>query len=364
MHIQKIIINQFKNYEQQAFSFSPKINVIVGENGVGKTNLLDAIYYLCCCKSYFSTTDQQNIHHQQSFFRLDGHFVLTQQAEQITCKFMRQRKKEFSRNQIPYTKLSEHIGLLPIVMIAPDDIQLVKAGSEYRRKLINTTLAQLQPTYLKQLIQYNRLLQQRNTLLKKLHERSIKQRQSIDFALLNVYDDQLVPVGTAIFQQRKQFINALIPILQELYQYISCGKETVNIRYKSPINDTALTDLFVQNRQHDILLQRTTSGIHKDDLVFTIKDYPLKKFGSQGQQKSFLLALKLAIYQLLQQKRTITPILLLDDVFDKLDEIRTQQLIHIVSKTNFGQVFITDTQKKRMQALFASTEAGYKLYEL
>jgi len=362
VYLQQINISNYKNYNGNGSraQFSPRLNFLVGKNGAGKTNLLDAVYYLCFCKSYFSTTDAQNICHGQDFFRVEGCFDLANQPESIAVKFGVNRKKEFNRNGTVYERLSEHIGLLPLVMIAPDDIELVKGGSEERRKLLDTSISQFDKTYLEALIVYNRVLQQRNTLLKSFAERHYFNKQ-----LLETYNEQLTPPANFIYQKRKEITQQLSPVIQQFYQNLSSGNETVACDYLSPLDGKDFADLLQQNLTADRQLQRTTEGVHRDDLEFTInKGYPIKKYGSQGQQKSFLIALKLAIFKLLTKTTGKTPILLLDDVFDKLDEQRTAQLVSIVSGEDFGQVFISDTIEHRMQAIFDKFAVPYLVFKI
>jgi len=359
LYLQQLHIINYKNYQEARLSFSPKLNLVVGPNGSGKTNLLDAIYYMCFCKSYFNSSDSHNIRHKASFFRIESLFLRQNVEEKIIAKVAQRRKKEISCNDAVYKKFSEHIGLLPLVIIAPDDVGLVKGGSEERRKLIDTTLSQFNKTYLQQLIQYNKILQQRNTLLKQFAE-----SHTFNSTLLHTYNEQLAPLGTYIHGQRKQFVQQLLPLLQRYYAHISGGKEIINCRYKSPLNEQVFTQLLLQSEATDRQLQRTHTGTHRDDLVFFINEYPLKKFGSQGQQKSFLIALKLAIYTLIQQQKNRPPILLLDDIFDKLDYQRITQLIETVIGNNFGQVFISDTQLDRLQRILEPFKTKYKVFDV
>ena len=359
MYLQEIKIVNFKNYELANLRFSQKLNVVFGQNGVGKTNLLDAIYYMCFCKSYFNTSDSLNIKHSSHFFRIESVFILNEQQENIIVKVGQGRKKAMLRNKIVYKRLSEHIGLLPLVMVAPDDISLIKNASEERRKLIDSTLCQLDSIYLTNLIQYNKILQQRNASLKTFAE-----KRYFDTTLLQTYDDLLVPLGSFIYSKRKEFVENLIPILHFFYKILSQSKENINCIYKSDLNEKAFGDILKENVLQDRNAQRTTQGIHRDDLLFLINEYPMKKFGSQGQQKSFLMALKLAIYRYIQEKKQKKPILLLDDIFDKLDLQRIEQLIHIVTKDNFGQVFISDTQLNRIKIIFDKLSLSYRVFEI
>lgn len=359
MYLDRLALTNYKNYEQAAFRFSPQFNAIVGENGAGKTNLLDAIYYLCFCKSYFNASDSNNIRHEQAFFRLDAQFSLSETQENIVAKVAKARKKEFLRNGVPYQKLSEHIGLLPAVMIAPNDTDLIKFGSDNRRKLLDTTLCQLDKIYLKQLIIYNKILQQRNALLKKFAE-----TRRFNTTLLATYNQQLVPAAHYIVAQRKALTDNITDNLQAFYQIISGGKEEVACTYVSALLNNDFSALLTQNLKHDRQLQRTTQGTHRDDWQFTIKSYPLKKFGSQGQQKSFLIALKLAIYQYIQAKKQLSPILLLDDIFAKLDWNRLNQLIALICTHKFGQVFLSDTQHDRIKLVLSKHTQQYELFTI
>lgn len=361
VYLKELHIANFKNYVQSKVIFDKKLNLTIGHNGAGKTNLLDAIYYLCFCKSYFSSNELQNIRHDENYFRLDGVFRIlqTEETETIVAKIATHRKKSIIRNDIPYKKLSEHIGLLPLVFVAPDDMQLIKGSSEGRRKLMDGTLSQLNQSYLNALIRYNKVIQQRNSLLKQFHE-----RRTFNATLLETYNQQLIPLGTQIHQNRVAQTNLLLPLLQKYYERISSGKEEVNCRYKSVLKEQSFADLLQSNLYKDRSAQRTTEGIHRDDWVFEINGYPLKKYGSQGQQKSFLIALKLAIYQLIRQHKNILPILLLDDIFDKLDEMRTTQLIKTVMGEHFGQIFISDTQLDRMRQIFDNFEVNPKIFKI
>ncbi|MGB0932576.1 MAG: DNA replication/repair protein RecF [Chitinophagales bacterium] len=361
MYLKELHIANFKNYVHSKVYFDKKLNLAVGHNGAGKTNLLDAIYYLCFCKSYFSSNELQNIRHNENYFRLDGMFEVlqTQETETIVAKIATHRKKSMIRNDIPYKRLSEHIGLLPLVFVAPDDMQLIKGSSEGRRKLMDGTLSQLNQGYLNALIRYNKVIQQRNSLLKQFHE-----RRTFNATLLETYNQQLIPLGTQIHENRVAQTTLLLPLLQKYYERISSGKEQVNCRYKSVLKEQSFGDLLQSNLYKDRSAQRTTEGIHRDDWVFEINGYPLKKYGSQGQQKSFLIALKLAIYQLIRQYKNILPILLLDDIFDKLDEMRTTQLIETVMGEHFGQIFISDTQLDRMRQIFDNFEVKPKIFKI
>lgn len=359
MHLQTLQLTNFKNYQQQKLEFVAKLNLLAGKNGSGKTNLLDAIYYMCFCKSYFNSSDALNIRHEQHFFRLVGGFMVKGNCEEVVGKIGMGRRKEFLRNEVRYSKLSDHIGLFPLVMIAPDDIHLVKGDSQSRRKLLDSAISQLDSPYLKTLILYNKVLFQRNAWLKKFAEKGY-----FNPSLIATYTEQLIPLANRVHRRRKRFVEILLPVLQHFYEKISGGKEQVTCDYESALNDSDYAFILEKKIAQDRAAQRTTEGIHRDDIVFMINGYPLKKFGSQGQQKSFLIALKLAIYQILNDKKERTPILLLDDIFDKLDEERTMQLVHVVTGNDFGQVFISDTQLHRMRVIFETLALPFKAFEI
>jgi DNA replication and repair protein RecF len=341
MYLKKISIVNFKNIESQTFDFQKKINCFVGNNGVGKTNVLDAIYYLSFAKSYFNTIALQNINHDASFFMIEG------------------QKKILKRNDKVYEKFSEHVGQFPLVIISPADRDLVTEGSETRRKFIDGVISQQNKHYLNDLISYNKVLTQRNALLK-----YFAANRTFDSLNLSVYDEQLSEYGTRIYQVRKQFLEVFIPIFNQKHQVISGDSEQVNLLYKSQLHDFKMNDLLKKSLDKDKILQFTTAGIHKDDLSFDIGDHPIKKFGSQGQQKSYLIALKLAQFEFIKQKSAIIPILLLDDIFDKLDEIRVAQIIALVNKDEFGQIFITDTHPERTENIVKMSNNPYQIFKL
>ena len=355
MFLKKLILTNFKNYPLEALDLSPAINCFTGNNGMGKTNLLDAIYYLCMSKSYFLSSDKNAVRQGESFFRLEGHFELNGKKEKIVAKVIRGKKKELERNDKVYQRFSEHIGLLPVVIITPDDTHIATEGSEIRRRFIDNTLSQLNSQYLKHLIQYNKILKQRNAVLKQFGEKGGYNR-----ALIQVYDKQLVEPANFIHEQRKLFLALFIPILRKIHGQISGETETVNCVYKSQLNDSDLTSLLLQNSEKDRILQRTTAGIHRDDLSFSIRDYPLKQFASQGQLKTFILALKIAQYQMLKFEKKKPPLLLLDDIFDKLDGQRVEFLLQLLIQQDFGQIFITDTHPNRVSQIIEKSGADFK----
>lgn len=358
MHLEKIILTNFKNYASQTLVFGERLNAFVGLNGMGKTNILDAIYYLCMCKSYFLSSDSDVILRGGDFLRLEGHFKKNSQREKVVAKVQARRKKIFERNDAPYSTLSEHIGFLPIVMIAPDDTELVKDGSEERRRFLDNTLSQLDNIYLRHLILYNRILEQRNSLLKKHAD---TEGGDLD-NLLTIYDTQMQPSATYIFQKRQDFVQDFEPIFNTMYQKISDARENVKIVYDSQLHTTEVESLWLKSREKDKILQRTTVGIHRDDLGFEMGGKSVKKFGSQGQLKSFVIALKLAQYEILRGVKTEPPILLLDDIFDKLDEERVKNLLQLIINQAYGQIFITDTHEERVKEIFKVGDLDYKIF--
>ena len=357
LYLQKIKLTNFKNYESQTIDFSTKVNCIVGLNGMGKTNMLDAIYYLCMCKSHFGISDSYIERHGATFFRVEGHFKKGRKKYQTVAKVIPKEKKKFELNKVPYDTLAEHIGLFPVVMITPFDTELALEGSEVRRKFLDNTLSQLDPIYLKALIQYNRLLKQRNATLKQFGE-----TRKVENSLLDIFDEQMAEPAGLIHQRRQAFSEQFIPIFQAFYKTISNDQETVNYTYRSHLNDNKLADLLKENRQKDIILQRSTIGIHKDDLTFKIETYPLKKYASQGQTKSFILALKLAQYELLRAQKDCAPLLLLDDIFDKLDKQRVTQLLQLLFEKDFGQIFFTDTHENRLSDILTNFNTDFKRF--
>ena len=361
---EKISLTQFKNYTFSSFDFNERIVGICGLNGMGKTNLLDAVYYLCFTKSYFTKIDSQNTQFNMVGFRLEG-MVKHQQAEtdktaeKIVSIFRGSGKKEFSLNEVPYSKFSEHIGKFPCVMIAPDDIELITGSSDERRKYLDTILCQIDAVYLQQLIVYNKVLQQRNSLLKRFAEQG-----KTDWPLLEVLDEQLMVPGKYIYLKRKDICIQLIPLVQQFYHEIADNTEKVALLYDSRLNDTDFESLLNRCREKDFILQRTNGGIHKDDLSILLNEQVFKNIASQGQRKSLLFALKLAEFELLKINKGFTPVLLLDDVFEKLDTLRMQNLLQRVCKENDGQVFITDTHKERLTDAFDSIKANYQIIEI
>ncbi len=359
MWLQRLSILNFKNYEEASLEFSPTVNAFSGNNGAGKTNLLDAIHYLSLCKSYFNPIDTQQIRQNADFFMVQGVFNLLGKDETIACSLKKHQKKQFKRNKKEYQRLADHIGLFPLVMISPYDVSIVMDGSEERRKFMDNAISQTDRHYLDELIQYNKCLTNRNALL-----RQIASSSKYDPQLLEVYDEQLVNSGTVIYNKRRDFMKEFTEIFNRHYNFLSAKAEQVNLVYDSPLHQDSLANLLQKNIEKDRILERTTMGIHKDELVFSIHGMPLKKFGSQGQQKSFLIALKLAQYTYLKQIKEFEPLLLLDDIFDKLDEHRTRKLMQKVSDHDFGQIFITDTSAERVQSIFDEIGEQVAIFEV
>ena len=359
MYLQKLSLVNFKNMSSQVFDFQEKINCFVGDNGIGKTNILDAIYYLSFTKSYFNPVALQNIKHGEDFFMIEGSYLLENRKEKIVCSLKKGQKKILKRNDKSYTKFSDHIGQLPLVIISPADRDLIVEGSDTRRKFIDGVISQQDKEYLQSLIQYTKVISQRNALLK-----YFAANRTFDALNLKIYDDQLITLGTIIYERRKSFLEKFTPIFKEKYQTISKDKESVNLTYKSQLHNMSFEGLLQQNLAKDKLLQYTSVGIHKDDLSFDIGDFPIKKFGSQGQQKSYLIALKLAQFQFIKEQSKLVPILLLDDVFDKLDEHRVSQIIALVNKDEFGQIFITDTHAERTENVIKQSNKPYQIFKL
>ena len=359
MYLKKLSLFNFKNFETQSFDFQEKINCFVGDNGVGKTNVLDAIYYLSFGKSYFNSVASQNIRHEQEFFMIEGEYDLDERSETIVCSLKRGSKKIIKRNDKEYEKFSDHIGHLPLVIISPADRDLIVEGSDVRRKFIDSVISQSDKKYLKSLINYNKVLQQRNALLK-----YFAANRTFNALNLKVYDEQLEQYGSEIYTKRKDFLETFTPIFEERYKVITKAKEKVKLEYKTQLDENRLTTLLEDVLDKDRMLQYTSVGIHKDDLLFNIDGFSVKKFGSQGQQKSFLIALKLAQFEFIKNLAQKKPILLLDDIFDKLDDNRVAQIVDLVNQDNFGQLFISDTHKDRTEEVVKKTNQSYKIFKL
>jgi DNA replication and repair protein RecF len=357
MYLKNLHLLNFKNYHSLELNFSDGINCFVGNNGEGKTNLLDGIYYLSMCKSYFNFADSQNIRHGEQFFLVKGTFNYKDADEEIYCGFKLTQGKVFKRNQKEYSRLSDHIGLLPCVIIAPTDINLVGQGSEERRRFIDSIISQFDITYLDNLINYNKAISHRNAVLKKL-----AQTRNLEAGEMEIWDELIISLGVHIYESRKEFLQAFVPLFNKYYQLLSGGKEIVGIEYDSHLNDADFKQLLATAFEKDKALQYTSVGIHKDDLVFSINNFPLKKQGSQGQQKTFLIALKLAQFEYIKNKKNLKPLLLLDDIFDKLDQSRVEKLMTLVSEDAFGQIFVTDTHPERIVSIFKQINVPVKTF--
>lgn len=344
LNLQSISLFQFKNYSSRNFDLPERIMGICGNNGQGKTNLLDAIHYLCFTKSYFTRLDANNVQQGKSGFRLEGRFILHDNPEKTVCVLRENGKKEFSVNDQPYDRLSKHIGRYPCVVIAPDDAELITGRSEERRRFLDSLLSQLDPDYLQHLISYTRVLQQRNSLLKNSAETG--QRNE---ALLDVLNEQLLTPGNYIFDKRKEFLVSFLPMVKRVYQDIARQQEDLSLFYESELLQTNFSDLLEATRQKDYFSQRTSCGIHRDEIEINMGTQPFRTIASQGQRKSLLFALKLAEMEVLTKEKNFPPLLLLDDVFEKLDESRISNLLYKVCMANEGQVFITDTNEERLR---------------
>ena len=347
MFLKSISLINFKNYDQIEFSLDQGINCFIGRNGVGKTNVLDAVHYLSMCKSYLNSVDKQNIRFGQKFFVVQGVWDVDGEEVEIYCGVKAGEKKIVKKNKATYEKLADHIGLFPSVIISPYDRDLISEGGDVRRKWIDGIISQFDRAYLHLLVRYNKVLDQRNALLKHFFDNRIFETESID-----VWNTQLVLCGTAIYEKRVQFLEEFIPTFQYFYKFIGDQTECVELEYKSHLNEFSFSDLIKINERKDAACAFTNGGVHRDDFIFTINGHPVKKFGSQGQQKSYVIALRLAQFDWLTKHLNKKPVLLLDDVFDKLDNVRVAKLMSLVSDNVFGQVFVTDTDKERVEKIF------------
>jgi DNA replication and repair protein RecF len=359
MYLKKLSLVNFKNYEETELEFSPKINSLVGNNGVGKTNILDAIHYLSLTKSFFNNIDSINIRHGEDYFIINGTFLRNDEEDQIYCAFQKQKQKVLKKNSKEYQKLSDHVGKYPVVMISPADNALISEGSEERRRFLNKIISQYNPEYLDSVLKYSKALQNRNRLLK-----DFKASGKFDNDALTIWDSQLVNYGTYVFHEREQLVNELIPVFQENYSMISSGKESVKLSYRSHLSEGDFAEALANSVAKDRFLEYTTIGIHKDDLLLEMNGHSVKSLGSQGQQKSYLVALKLAKFEYIKQKSGISPILLLDDIFDKFDAGRVEQIIRLVGNHRFGQIFMTDTHQSRLHQILSSHNTQYKLFRI
>lgn len=355
MILKRLSILNYKNIEQADLDFSPKVNCFIGQNGMGKTNLLDAIYYLSFCKSSTNPIDSQVMRHDSEFFVVQGLYKTEQgDEEDIYCGMKRRQKKSFKRNKKAYLRFSEHVGFIPLVMVSPSDSELILGGSEERRRFMDVAISQHDKEYLAELINYDKALQQRNALL--------KQEEEPDTDLLSLWEEMMARSGTIIYHRRKKFITELTPIFQSFYTQISGDRERVSLEYLSHGDRGNLLDTISEGRAKDRIMGYSLHGTHKDDLIMQLDGYPIKREGSQGQSKTYLIALKLAQFDFLRRSGHTTPILLLDDIFDRLDASRVEQIIHLVSGDTFGQIFITDVNRGHLDRILASVTGDYKLY--
>ena len=353
MRLKRLSLLNFKNLSQTDIALSEGINCFVGDNGAGKTNVLDAIYYLSMSKSAFTMTDGQSVRHGEEFFFTEGTYSTDGGGqEQVVCSFSRRTGKVLKRNGKEYDRVADHVGLFPVVIVSPRDTDLITDAAEERRRYLNGFISQLDRVYLNSIMRYNAVLTERNRFLK----------GSSDEAMLQIYDMQLAEHGTRVYEARQKMVERMQPMVAEYYRTLSDDREQVEIEYRSELQDMPMQDILLRARERDIVNQFTTAGVHRDDLVFRIGGYPLRKYGSQGQQKSFLIALKLAQYRLLAEATGEKPILLLDDLFDKLDMGRVEQLLTIVSHDDFGQICITDCNKVRLESTLARAEKEYALF--
>ena len=353
MRLKKLLLINFKNITQADINLSDGINCFVGDNGAGKTNILDAIYYLAMSKSAFTMTDGQSVHHGEDFFVIEGSYLSDNNSvELVNCSFSHKGGKVLKSNGKEYDRLADHVGRFPVVIVSPQDSSLITDAAEERRRYLNGFISQIDRAYLHSMKRYNTILLERNRFLK----------SSSDEAMLQIYDMQLSEHGTRVHEMRKTIIERMQPLVAEYYRALSDDREQVDISYRSELSGTPLSDLLLQSRQRDIINQFTTVGIHRDDVVFRIGDYPLRKYGSQGQQKSFLIALKLAQYRLVAEATGEKPVLLLDDLFDKLDMGRVEKLLSLVSGDDFGQICITDCNKVRLENILERAGKEYSLF--
>lgn len=359
MIIKNLKIFNFKNHSEKSFDFSPEINCFVGNNGAGKTNILDALHYLSMAKSFLGNLDAQNILHDSDFFAIEAEIQGEEKNDIIKVQLPKEGKKIIKKNDKTYERIADHIGFLPSVMISPYDANLISDGSESRRKFLDAMISQTDSDYLFALIQYQKTLQQRNALLK-----YFAKNRTFDLDSLEIYNEPLTKFGTQIFEKRQRFVASILPTIQHFYEIISKGNEKVTVIYESNLNDQKFEEILSENLEKDRVLTYTSRGIHKDDLRFEMNGNLIKKFGSQGQQKSFLIALKLAQIKRIKDITNKNPILLLDDIFDKLDDNRVSQLIELVNQQNFGQIFITDTHRERTESVVKRINEESKIFQI
>lgn len=357
MILKRISILNYKNLEQAELSFSPKLNCFFGQNGMGKTNLLDAIYFLSFCKSAGNPIDSQNIRHEADFFVIQGFYEEQDGTpEEIYCGMKRRQKKQFKRNKKEYTRLSDHIGFLPLVMVSPADNELISSGSEERRRFMDVVISQYDKEYLDALIRYNKALLQRNSLL--------KSEVPVDEELFTIWEEMMAQTGEVVFRKREAFVQEFIPIFQSFYSFISQDKEQVELSYDSHARNASLLEVIRDSRVRDQIMGYSLHGIHKDDLNMMLGGFPIKREGSQGQNKTYLVALKLAQFDFLKRTGRTVPLLLLDDIFDKLDASRVEQIIKLVGGDGFGQIFITDTNREHLDSILHKIGGDYRMFQV
>lgn len=359
MFVKNLKIINFKNHPEKSFDFSSEINCFVGNNGAGKTNILDALHYISMGKSFLGNSDFQNIKEDENFFSIESEIEGEEKNDIIKILLQKETKKIIKKNEKTYERMADHIGFLPSVMISPYDANLISDGGESRRKFLDAMISQTDSEYLFHLIQYQKTLQQRNALLK-----YFQKNRTFDIDSLEIYNEPLTKFGTQIFKKRQLFVEAILPTIQHFYTIISKGNEKVTVIYESHLNEQNFEEILKENLEKDRLLTYTSKGIHKDDLRFEMNGNLIKKFGSQGQQKSFLISLKLAQIKRIKEITHKNPILLLDDIFDKLDDNRVSQLIELVNEQNFGQIFITDTHKERTESVVKRINEESKIFEI
>ncbi|MEG1660701.1 MAG: DNA replication and repair protein RecF [Bacteroides sp.] len=357
MILKRISILNYKNLQEVELNFSEKLNCFFGQNGMGKTNLLDAVYFLSFCKSAGNPLDSQNIRHEQEFFVIQGFYEATDGTpEEIYCGMKRRAKKQFKRNKKEYGRLSDHIGFLPLVMVSPADSELIAGGSEERRRLMDVVISQYDKEYLDALIRYNKALAQRNVLL--------KSGLPVEEELFVVWEEMMAQAGEVVFSKREAFIREFIPIFQSFYSFISQDKEQVGLSYVSHARDASLLEVLKESRVRDKIMGFSLRGVHKDELNMLLGDFPIKREGSQGQNKTYLVALKLAQFDFLKRTGTTIPLLLLDDIFDKLDASRVEQIVKLVAGDRFGQIFITDTNRQHLDRILQTVDSNYKMFQV
>lgn len=357
MILKRVSILNYKNLEQVELTFSPKLNCFLGQNGMGKTNLLDAVYFLSFCKSAGNPIDSQNICHDADFFVIQGFYEAADGTpEEVYCGMKRRQKKQFKRNKKEYTRLSDHIGFLPLVMVSPADTELIAGGSEGRRRFMDVVISQYDKKYLDALIRYNKALAQRNILL--------KSEKPVEDELFAVWEEMMAKAGEVVYRKREAFVNEFIPIFQSFYSFISQDREQVGLSYRSHARDVSLLEVLRESRERDRIMGFSLKGIHKDDLEMLLGDFPIKREGSQGQNKTYLVALKLAQFDFLHRAGNTVPLLLLDDIFDKLDASRVEQIVKLVAGDRFGQIFITDTNRDHLDKILHKVGGDYRMFRV